>query len=174
MSNHVILWGMVIIPWLSLFLMPGKDVKRFLPAGLFTTFLGIIASEVGVANGWWYFRETIYPLAIFSSFTYGLYPIIPLWVLKYTYGRFWRYLLVETTGNAIFIFIFLPWLASRGILDFPAQLIAFTFTMIIAFLLYSFQMWQEGVFERSAKTKATIVLQPAVSKLLDQDEPDRN
>ncbi|SMD15295.1 hypothetical protein [Sporomusa malonica] len=73
MSNQAILWSTIIIPWLSLFLMPRKDVKRFMPAGLFTTFLSVIVSEVGVANGWWYFRETTYPLAIFSSFTYGLY-----------------------------------------------------------------------------------------------------
>ena len=52
MRNQVILWGMLIIPWLSLFLMLGKDVKRFMPAKLFTTLLCIISCEVGIANGW--------------------------------------------------------------------------------------------------------------------------
>jgi len=173
MSNQAILWSTIIIPWLSLFLMPRKDVKRFMPAGLFTAFLSIIASEVGVANGWWYFRETTYPLAVFSSFTYGLYPIIPLWILKYTYGRFWRHFLVEVVGNIAFIFIFLAWLEGKGIIDIRAKLLAYVVTMIIGFTLYIFQMWQEGVFERVEKAEDSMILRPAASKPLKQDDPDK-
>lgn len=174
MSNQVLLWSTLIIPWLSLFLMPRKDVKRFMSAGLFTAFMAIIASEVGVANGWWYFRETTYPLAVFSSFTYGLYPIIPMWILKYTYGRFGIFFLTETVGNAVSAFIVLPWVASRGIIDFPAELIAFIYMMIIALTLYGFQMWQEDALERSEKTEASTILRPAASKPLNQDEADKN
>lgn len=152
MSNQVILWGTLIIPWLSIFLMPGKDIKRFMPTGLFTTFLCIIACEVGVANGWWYFRETTYPFAILPPFTYGFYPIIPLWILKYTYGRFWRYFLVEVVGNIVFIFIFFYWIEGRGIMDIPAKLIAYVVAMVIGLMLYVFQMWQEGVFGSGVKS----------------------
>lgn len=174
MSNQALLWGTLIIPWLSLFLLPGKDIKRFMPAGLLTTLLAIIAGEVGVANGWWYFRETTYPLAVFPTMFYGICPIIPLWVLKYTYGRFWIYLLVEILGNIAYVFLFVPWLAGRGILDLPAKPIAFLVTMIITFLLYGFQMWQEGVFDRAVKTEASTILRPAATKPLSQDEPDKD
>lgn len=69
MRNQVLLWVMVIVPWLSLFLMKKEDIKRYVPAGLFSSFLLVILQEVGVANNWWYFRETIYPLGVFTPFT---------------------------------------------------------------------------------------------------------
>lgn len=174
MSNQFILWATLIVPWLSLSFMPREDIKRFAPAGLLTIFMTVIASEVGVANGWWYFRETIYPLSILPSFYYGLYPIMPMWILKYTYGRFGLFLLVETVNNAAFTFAILPWVARRGIMDFPSELLGFIFTMIMAFSIYSFQMWQEGVFDRSEKTEALTALQPAASKPLPKDQKDKD
>ncbi|WP_094602641.1 hypothetical protein SPSIL_013870 [Sporomusa silvacetica DSM 10669] len=173
MSNQTILWGTLIIPWLTLFFLPREDIKRFMPAGLLTLVMTIIASEVGVANGWWYFRETTYPLAILPSFYYGLYPITPMWVLKYTYGRFWLFFLVEIFNNAVYIFIIFPWFASRGILDFPAKLLGFIFTVIMSFAIYSFQMWQEGVFDRSEKTEALTALRPAATKPLPKDQENK-
>ncbi|AIF52899.1 hypothetical protein [Pelosinus sp. UFO1] len=173
MSNQTILWGTLIIPWLTLFFMPREDIRRFMPAGLLAIFMTFIASELGVANGWWYFRETIYPLAILPAFYYGLYPTVPMWILKYTYGRFWLFLLVETLNNALFVFIILPWVASRGIMDFPSRLLGFIFTMIMAFSIYGFQMWQEGVFSHSEKTNTSMSLQPAAAKPLTKNQENK-
>ncbi|MBP2625570.1 MAG: hypothetical protein H6Q68_281 [Firmicutes bacterium] len=160
MSNQVLLWAMVIIPLLSLFLMKKEDIRRYIPAGLFSSFLLVILQEVGVANSWWYFRETIYPLAVFTPFTESVDLIIPMWVLKYTYGRFWHYILFEIVGNVAFFFIILPWFASRGIMSWPAYagLIAFIFSTVINLLVYRFHMWQEDVFGCSEKTEASVAL----------------
>lgn len=174
MSNQALLWAMLVVPWLSLFFMKKQDIIRYIPAGLFSSFLLTITQEVGVANGWWYFRETIYPFAVFTPFTESVDLIIPMWVLKYTYGRFWLYLLIEIIGNGVSMYVIFPWIASRRIMDWPVstELIAFTLVMVIALLVYGFQMWQEGAFGRSEKTEASVVLQPAAMKPNQDDNPD--
>ncbi len=143
-SNQVLLWAALIIPWVSLLFIP-KDAKRYISMGLLAFFLSLLVCEVGVANRWWRFLETTYPLAIFSSYVYGFFPTAPVWILKYTYGRFWLYALVDTVANLVFAYLVLPWFASRGIIDYNAGLIVFIFESVIAAVLYVFQMWQEGV-----------------------------
>jgi len=175
MSNQILLWAMVIVPYLSLLLMKKEDIKRYIPAGLFSSFLLVILQEVGVGNSWWYFLETIYPLGVFTPFTESVDLILPMWVLKYTYGRFRYYILVQILGNVGFFFFLLPWYASRGIMSWPAYagLIAFSFSVVINLLVYSFQMWQEGVFDHSEKTEASVALRPADSKPLPKDKDDK-
>ena len=174
MSNQVILWSMFILPWLTLFFMPAKDVKRYFSAGLLGGFMSILVSEVGVANGWWYFKETTYPLAMMSSYTYGLFPIIPMWILKYTFGHVWLYAGVEIAFNAVFAFLVLPWFGTRGFLDFNAGLIAFILASVLAAIIYRFQIWQESIFIRSEKTNSS-KLQPAAAKpLSDNGNSDTN
>ncbi len=117
MSNQALLWAMVIIPWLSLFFMKKEDIKRYIPAGLFSSFLLVILQEAGVSNNWWYFQETIYPLAVFTPFTESVDIILPMWILKYTFGRFLHYLSIQIVGNIVFFFFILPWFALRGIMS---------------------------------------------------------
>jgi hypothetical protein len=145
---------MVVVSWLSLFFMKKDDIKRLIPAGLFSSFLLVILQEVGVANNWWYFRETIYPLAVFTPFTESVDVILPMWVLKYTFGRFWYYMLAQTAGNVVFFFIVLPWFDRRGIMSWPnyAGLIAISFSTVINVIVYRFYMWQEGVYSHSKNT----------------------
>ncbi len=176
MSNQVILWVMVIIPWLSLFLMKKEDIKRYMPAGLFSSFLLVILQEVGVANNWWYFRETIYPLGVFTPFTESVDIILPMWVLKYTYKRFWYYILVQIAGNIGFFFFLLPWFASRGIMSWPAYagVIAFSFSVVINLCVYRFQMWQQGVFDHSPETEVSVSLRPAAYKPLPKESEGKD
>lgn len=177
MNNQVLLWAMFIIPWLSLFFMKKEDIKRYMPAGLFSSFLLMILQEAGVANDWWYFRETIYPLlGVFTPFTESVDIIIPMWVLKYTYGQFGYYILAQILGNVGFFFFLLPWYASRGIMSWPAYagLIAFSFSVIINLLVYRFHMWQEGVFDHLEKTEASAVLRPVASKPLPKNSRDKD
>jgi hypothetical protein len=169
MSNQTILWGTLIVPWLSLIFMKKEDIKRFMPAGLLAVFLSLIVSDIGVKNGWWYFRETTYPFALLSSYSYGLFPIIPMWILTYTYERFWQYVAVEAIFNIIFAFVALPWFGSRGIIDFSAGLIAFLLATLISFVVYGFQRWQEGF----AVTHFAARPQPLAAKpLLKEQNPE--
>lgn len=148
-SNQIILWGTLILPWLSLLFMPKKDIKRYISAGLLSTILCIIVVEIGIRYKWWVIRETTFPFSVMPTYVYGFFPILPVWLLKYTYRRFGLYLAVDIVFNIVFAFVVLPWFAHRGIIDFNAGLIVFIFETIIALILYGFQRCQEDIYVRS-------------------------
>lgn len=175
MSNQVLLWGLFIVPWLTLILMPKQDIKRYLPAGLLATVLCIITTEIGIANGWWYIRETTYPLAVMPTYTYGAFPVVTMWALKYVYGRFRYFLVTELFLNTFFAIIYVPWIASRGIKDFDARLILFFFAWAMGLILYGYQMWQEGIFAQAEKSDFAHGVRTAAAKPLppDLDESDK-
>lgn len=173
-SNQVILWGGLIVPWLTLFFMPKEDIKRYIAVGFLATILCIVVIETGISYAWWTIRETTYPFVVIPTYTYGLFPVVSMWLFKYTYGRFGLYLAVDTVLNIVFAFAVLPWLGSRGILDFDAGLIAFIFVSVISIIMYGFQIWQEGVFARSERSCTSPNLQPAAAKPLDQNGEDND
>ncbi|HEX3010894.1 MAG TPA: hypothetical protein VHQ70_02500 [Syntrophomonadaceae bacterium] len=143
MSNQALLWGTLIVSWLSLLFMKKENIKRFMPAGLLAQFISIIVTDMGVGYGWWYARETTYPFALLVTFIYGLVPIA-MWILNYTYERFWLYVVVDVVANTIFAFFILPWFGSRGIIGFNASLLLFILATLVSFIMYGFQMWQES------------------------------
>lgn len=174
MSNQVILWGTLILPWLSLLFMPKEDVKRYISAGFLSTILCIIVIETGIRYGWWAILETTYPFAVLPTYTYGFFPVIPMWLLKYMYGRFGLYFTVDTVLNVVFAYAVLPWFARRGIVDFNASLTVFIFESIIAIALYGFQMWQEGIYAHSERRSFSSILQPAATKSLPNVPEDKD
>jgi hypothetical protein len=124
--------------------MKKEDIKRFMPASILAVFLSIIVCDIGVGKGYWHFRETTYPLALLSTYVYGLFPIVSIWILKFTYEQFWLYFVAEVVVNIIFAYLFLPWFARRGIIDYNAGLIVLIAATLISLIVYCFQMWQEA------------------------------
>lgn len=173
MSNQVLLWGTLIIPWLTLLFMPKNEVKRYLSAGFLSTILCIIVIETGIRHAWWAIRETTYPFSVMPTYVYGFFPVLPMWLLKYTYGRLGLYLTIDTILNIIFAFSVLPWFASKGIVDFDASFIVFIFESIISIILYNFQIWQEGIFAPSERKDYSPILQPAAAKPLVKDPKNK-
>lgn len=174
MSNQAVLWGTIIVPWFTLLFMPKEDVKRYISAGLLSTILCIIVIETGIRHAWWAILEFTYPFAVLPTYTYGFFPVLPMWLFKYMYGRFGLYIAVDTVLNIVFAFFVLPWFARRGIVVFDAGLIVFIFESIIAVILYRFQMWQEGIFASSERTCFSSGLQPVAAKPLEQNEENRD
>ena len=148
MSNQVILWGTLLIPWLSLLLMKKEEIKRYISVGLLSTILCIIAIEAGIRFNWWVIRETTYPLSILPTYVYGFFPVLPMWLFKFTNKRFGLYLAVDTVLNIIFAYVVLPWFAQTGIIYYYARLNAFILETIITVILYGFQSWQEGRIDK--------------------------
>lgn len=160
MNNQIILWSSFFIPWLTLFFMPTKDIKRFLPAAFLVTVLCVIFTETGVTNGWWTIRETTYPLAIIPTYTYGAFPVMTMWILKYTFGRFWLFAGIDLILNAILAFVIYPWIAGLGIKDFHAGLyIIYLFASAMALIVYTYLAWHEGLMAAAVSR-----LQPAAAK----------
>lgn len=71
------------------------------------------------------------------------------WLFKYLYGHFGLYLAVDTVLNIVFAFVVLPWFGNRGIVDIDGILQVFIFESAIAIIMYSFPIWQEGIFVRT-------------------------
>lgn len=175
MSNQVILWGTLILPWLSLLFMPQKDIKRYISVGFLSTIFCIIVIETGIRFAWWAIRETTFPFAVIPTYAYGLFPVFPMWLLKYTYGRFGLYLSVDIILNIVFAFVVLPWFGRIRIVDFDFNdgYIVFVFETVIAIILYGFQIWQEGIYVRSERESFSPRLQPAAAKPLPKDKDNK-
>lgn len=143
MSNQVLLWSTLVVPWLTLFFMKKSDVKRFMPLALFTLTIIVIVIQMGITTGLWIIRETTFPLVAIPTYVYGFYPVVAMWIFKFTYGRFWKYLITELVVNFILAMFLLPWLDRRGILVFHTPWITFFIVTGVGMLLYIYQMWQE-------------------------------
>lgn len=151
MSNQLILWGTLILPWLTLIFMPKADIKRYISVGLLSAILCILVTEIGFRHSWWAVLETTYPFSVMPPYAYSLFPIMPMWLLKYTFGRFGLYFLVDTFFNLVFSFVIMPWFARRGIISFDNGLLTLILQSIIAVILYGFQKWQQGIYLHSGR-----------------------
>lgn len=106
MSNQAILWSMLILPWLTLFLMKKEDIKRFMPVALFTAVTQAIIVEVGITLGFLGGgRETLFPLNQMPTFTYGAISVFTMWIFKFTYERFGLYIAVNAIIDYGFAYI---------------------------------------------------------------------
>lgn len=177
MSNQVILWSMFIVPWLSLLFMPKEDIKRWMPAALFTMVANTIILDIGFALRMWEIRETVFPFYDQLPMAYGGLPIATMWILKFTYGRFWLYALVELILSCVFAYIVQPWMSSRGIwVAINVTSLKVLFITIPHFIsIYLYQMWQESIFTHyTEKESFSSSLQPAATKPLSKDKKDKD
>ncbi|WP_021167554.1 hypothetical protein SOV_18100 [Sporomusa ovata DSM 2662] len=179
MTNQVIVWSMLIPPWLTLFFMKRQEIKRWMPAALFVIVTTTIIHEVGFTWGIWETHENTYPLGHMISFTYGALPVGAMWILKYTYGRFWLYAAVQLVGSLTLVLLVQPWLHIRGIFVYIDQnnalagIGAFSTTLGHFLLVYLYQMWQDEGLVLSKRKSSSISLQPAATKPDPDDKPNK-
>jgi hypothetical protein len=96
--------------------MKKEDVKRYIPAALFSIVISTIVVDAGVRFGFWNIRETVFPLYEMLPYMYGLYPVATMWILKYTNGSFLIYMAINAILDLVFSYIYLKYLiAVRGI-----------------------------------------------------------
>lgn len=156
MSNQVILWASLILPWFVLFFIKKENAKRFMPTALLSVIISLMVVEVGEGLQWWHFKEAAYPLRS-PSYIYSLNPVITLLIFQFTYGRFWLFIIIDLVSNLAFSYLVLYWfLGLRGILQFLrlGPFHVFFMTTATGVLLYWYQMWQEGIFSRPNKERS--------------------
>lgn len=140
MSNQLILWLALFVPWLSLPFMKEVDRKRFMPSAFFSVFTSLTFYFIGVSAGFWYITDEFYPFIIS-----GLLPVTTLWVIRFTYGRFWTYFITNAVLDLIYAFIIIPWSGDIGILGVGpiTTVMVFVISVMMAVLIYYYQAWQE-------------------------------
>ena len=174
MSNQTFLWASFIIPWLTLFFMKREDIKRFIPVALFTALLSLIIGEIAGSLRFWEAGETVFPFKATHPTVIGALPVVTMWIFKFTYGRFWVYLVTNAILDLGFAFVFFPWLVLRGMMAFlSSSLIVYLLNWVTQIVIYGYQIWQEGIFLGADKTSSSHNFQPAMAKLLDEDCEDK-
>lgn len=156
MSNQVLLWSMLVLPWLTLFFMKKEDKKRFMPAALFSAATSVLVVEAAENLGWFIYGQAAYPLRTPSYIIFGLNIVTTMWLFRFLYGKFWTYLVIDTVLNFGFIyFLHVYFLGSRGLFQEVriTPLLNVLITIIAGVLIYGYQMWQEGIFVRSEKNR---------------------
>lgn len=174
MSNQVILWSMLVLPVLTLLFMPKEDIKRWAPAALFTMVTGILTLDIGVAMEMWTVSDNLFFLNETLPFGYTVLPIATMWILKYTYGRFWLFFIAELVLSIGFAYQILPWLSGRGIwvIVNVTPFLAFIPTIPHFITIYLYQKWQDGIFAHLGRMSFSFTPQPAAAKLLDNNIED--
>lgn len=176
MSNQIILWSMLIIPWLSLLFMKKEYVKRFMPVTLFAIITGLIIDDIAGTLNLFVVRQTVFPLSHINTYTLSLFPIATIWVFRFTYERFWLYMSANLVLDLFFNFLIMRWILMIGILEqfnFSAYK-GFVMTLGHAVILYGYQLWQEDAFVPAVKKLFSPRILPAATKPVFEDEDDNN
>ncbi|MED3553105.1 hypothetical protein [Cytobacillus praedii] len=143
---------MIILPWLSILFIGKKTLKRFLPGSIFMSLYLIAEGRFAEKKKWWWFPYSIKPnvLAEFPLI-FGPFLVGSLWILKYTYGKFNLYLLVNIIIDSFFTYFGLKWLKKIGYVSL-IRLNKFKLSIVFlikSFVLYGFQVVYERYFPLS-------------------------
>lgn len=96
--------AMVLMSWLTLPLLGSRNIKRFFPASILIVLIEILHARIGKKRRWWVFYNKP------KSYLFGEFPfdisflVISMWILKWTYGNFKRFILLNAILNATFAF----------------------------------------------------------------------
>jgi hypothetical protein len=155
--------------------MKKEEIKHWMPVAMFAVVLTTIIHDVGTTLGFWSTRESAFPFYQMMPYYYGFMPVLTLWVFKFTYGQFWRYLIINTILDIGFNFFLLNYfLPSRGIFDFNlSPVLSLPITLMHAIVIYGYQMWQDDIL-LSTKNIIHNNMHPAAAKPLSNQQKDEN
>lgn len=141
--NKLILILMMLLVWLTLPLMGKKAIKRFFPAGIFIALITGFETSIAKKRRWWWWYEKLHPkLSGSFPFDWGPYLIGSMWILKFTYGKLFRYLTLNLIFDSVFIFVLIDsWLKKWGIASL-VRMKKYQLSLILFFdslFLYGFQ-----------------------------------
>lgn len=143
--------AMVLLSWLTLPLLGSRNIKRFLPASILILLIEMLHAGYGKKQRFWVFYNK--PKSnLFGElpFQIGPFLVISMWLLKWAYGNFKRFILLNAITHAIFAYPYSNF--AKKIRYYKlVRLNNFQFFLYFffkAFLLYGFQY----LFEPKDKT----------------------
>src|SRR3954469_99427 len=106
----------MLLPWLTFPFLGKQAIKRFSFTSLIIGLLVGAQSMYAHKKGWWRVYTQLFPNVIGEiPFIVGPFLIGAIWILKYTYGKFLRYTLINLGVDFFHIYIFSKWLTRKGI-----------------------------------------------------------
>ncbi|RIX59562.1 hypothetical protein D3P08_05340 [Paenibacillus nanensis] len=157
MYANALMWGMLIIPWISLVLLKPASIRRFLPVSILGALLVTIVFEIAHAFHWWiiFDKAIIVPWGYITNtaYVYGFFMVGTLWIFKLAFHKFWLFILANIAVDGAFQFIMDPLFERAGFyrLENIAHWQLFLIMLGIALLLYGYQVWQESSVSRETK-----------------------
>ena len=100
--------SLILIPWLSLLFLGKRNLKRYSVAGVFIVFFEILNHLYGHKRSWWKFydkRNSFFKDEL--PWSVGPYMPLSMWILKFSYGNFKRFILLNVISDGLFAFLFI-------------------------------------------------------------------
>ena len=139
--------AMVSLSWLSLIFLEKRNIKRFLPASILITLIEGINVQYGKKRKWWVFynRPNSYISGEFP-FNIGPFLIGSIWILKWPYGNFKRFILLNAVfdGAVVLLLSVLSKKMKIFTLVMFNKIKFFLYFFLKSFLLYGFQILFEN------------------------------
>lgn len=154
--NYLLLWTMLIGPWLTLFFLGIDTIKRYMPLLIFTMLITTITYEIAYRYKWWVHHIEIVPWGEITNpaYAYGAFPVLTLWIFYFTYRNFWLFMATNALFNVVQWYFIQEWVfEARRIVTFVniTNLEVVLIGIMQALILYGYQRWQETIFTDSSK-----------------------
>ncbi|WP_147531621.1 hypothetical protein [Bacillus marasmi] len=110
--------SIILIPWLSLIFIGKRHVKRYSVSGVFIVIFEILNHLYGHKRNWWKFydkRKSFMKDEL--PFSVGPYMPISMWILKYSYGNFKKFVFLNVIADGLFAFLFIDILKKLKIIS---------------------------------------------------------
>ncbi|MFZ7942998.1 hypothetical protein [Bacillus sp. S3] len=154
--NKMFLIALIIVPWLSLPMLGKKSFRRFYPGALFVCIWVTVESLLAKKRGWWRFYEKLIPNFMGEiPFIVGPFFIGSIWILKFTFGNFFRFLILNSVIDYLFVHPGMVILRKMGIVSLFRMK---HYQMGILFLGKSILMYGfQTIIEKIRKKPKTII-----------------
>ncbi len=142
---------MMIFPWFSLPFIGRRSVKRFLPAAFFISLVVTIEDVIAKKRKWWWWYEGIHPkLSGIVPFLWGPFIVGSIWILKLTYGKFTKYIILNLIVDSMFTYFLVDCLRKLGIASL-VRLKKYQLSLLFflkSILLYGFHFIKENSMKK--------------------------
>lgn len=142
--------SLLIIPWFSLLFIGKWSMKRYSLSGVFIVIFEIMNHLYGHKREWWSFYEKKKSFVRDElPFSIGPYMPLSMWLLRFSYGNFKKFVVLNVIVDGLFAFLIINFLKKIKIirLNRLSHIQFFFYLHYKAYLLYGMQY----LFEKRIK-----------------------
>ncbi|MBO0959736.1 hypothetical protein J1P26_08370 [Neobacillus sp. MM2021_6] len=159
--NKMFLLVIMLVPWLSLPLLGKKSFRRFYPGALFVCIWIACESLLAKKRIWWRFYEKLIPNVMGEiPFIIGPFFIGSIWILKFTFGNFFRYIVLNFVMDFLFVYPGMIALRNMGVVSLVRMK---HYQMGILFMAKSVLMYVFQSFAEKLRKKPKNIIQKILS-----------
>ncbi|WP_433750798.1 hypothetical protein [Falsibacillus pallidus] len=149
MFVQLLMWSLLILPWFLLLFFHSNKLKRFFPAGIFSSLILTFIFQIADKFDWWIVQKNIPLLANITTNAYGLFLVGTIIIIYFTYGNFFKYMIVNLVVDVFLSFIAGKWFEHLGIyrLENINHFGVLLLTLGIAVIIYLYQIWQDKIMK---------------------------